>query len=136
MVSWPTLAWRRATSSSRSSAGRLLIADVPPSGKASRQPERVEAVTPSSRERGSRSSPRSRRRTASVLRLAENRPRSGVSGLVLILVISGTPSRTIMVQGGVQRKPRAKDQEHVERHKNPIRQVREYLFGLMDELGR
>src|ERR1700712_1891637 len=27
-------------------------------------------------------------------------------------------------------------QEHVERHKNPIRQVREYLFGLMDELGR
>jgi hypothetical protein len=27
-------------------------------------------------------------------------------------------------------------QERVERHKNPIRQVRDYLFGLMDELGR
>ena len=27
-------------------------------------------------------------------------------------------------------------EERVERHKNPIRQVREYLFGLMDELAR
>jgi len=27
-------------------------------------------------------------------------------------------------------------QDRIERHKNPIRQVREYLFGLMDELGR
>src|SRR3954451_10102791 len=26
--------------------------------------------------------------------------------------------------------------EHVERHKNPIRQVREYLVGLLAELGR
>ena len=26
--------------------------------------------------------------------------------------------------------------EQIERVKNPIRQVREYLFGLMDELGR
>lgn len=27
------------------------------------------------------------------------------------------------------------DRAHIERHKNPIRQVREYLFGLMGELG-
>ena len=85
MVSWPTLAWRRATSSSRSSAGRLFRAAVPPSRKASRQEESVAAMTPSSLERVSRSSPRSRRRTASVFRLAEKRPRSWVVGLRALL---------------------------------------------------
>src|SRR5690606_11517834 len=38
--------------------------------------ESVAAVTPSSRESSSRASPRRRRRTASALRLEENRPRS------------------------------------------------------------
>src|SRR3954469_6118131 len=85
------------------------MAAVPPSRNVSRHPERVAATTPSSRERVSRSSPRRSRRTASVFRLAENRPRSWLSVLVLFLGISGTPSRTIMVQGGVQRKPQAKD---------------------------
>src|SRR6185437_7431093 len=109
MVSWPTFDRRRAISSSRSSDGRLFMAAVPPSRKASRQPESVAAVTPSSRETVSRSSPLRRRRTASDFRLAENRPRSWLSVLVLILGISGTPSGTIMVQMGVQRKPQAKE---------------------------
>jgi hypothetical protein len=86
-----------------------LMAAVPPSRKAARQAERVEAMTPSSRERVSRSSPRSRRRTASVFRLAEKRPRSSVPVLVLGWLIWGTPSRAIMAQGNVQRKPPAKD---------------------------
>ena len=50
MVSSPTLARSRAISSSRSSAGRLFSAAWPPARKSSRQPERVAAVTPSSRE--------------------------------------------------------------------------------------
>src|SRR3954462_1583875 len=93
MVSWPTFDRRRAISSSRSSAGRLFMAAVLPPRKLSRQPERVAAVTPSSRESVSRSSPRRSRRTASVFRLAEKRPRSWLSVLVLLLGISGTPSR-------------------------------------------
>ena len=82
MVSSPTLARSRAISSSRSSAGRLFRAAWPPARKSSRQPERVAAVTPSSRERSSRSSPRRRRRTASVLRWAEKRPRSPGFGVL------------------------------------------------------
>src|SRR5689334_5662694 len=68
MVSSPTLARSRAISSSRSSVGRLFNAAWPPARKSSRQPERVAAVTPSSRARSSRSSPRRSRRTVVVLR--------------------------------------------------------------------
>src|SRR3954452_7884939 len=109
MVSWPTFDRRRAISSSRSSAGRLLRDALPPSRKAALQEDSVAAVTPSSLESASRSSPRRRRRTASVLRLAEKRPRSGASALVLFLVISGTPSRAIMAQLSAQRSPQAKE---------------------------
>src|SRR5262249_20690780 len=76
MVSSPTLARSRAISSSRSLAGRLLRAAWPAARKSSRQPARVAAVTPSSRERSSRLSARRRRRTVAALRGAEKRPRS------------------------------------------------------------
>jgi hypothetical protein len=82
LVSSPTLARRRAISSSRSSAGRLLRAAWPPARKSSRQPTSVDAVTPSSRERSSRLSPPRRRRTAAVLRWEEKRPRSPGFGVV------------------------------------------------------
>src|SRR5690606_21255471 len=48
----------------------------PAARNSSRHRESVAAVTPSSRESSSRASPRRRRRTASALRLEENRPRS------------------------------------------------------------
>src|SRR5262249_20688724 len=82
MVSSPTLARSRAISSSRSSVGRLFRAAWPPARKSSRQPARVAAVTPSSRARSSRLSPRRRRRTVAALRGAEKRPRSPGFGVL------------------------------------------------------
>src|SRR5262249_40318595 len=84
MVSSPTLARNRAIASSRSSVGRVLRAAWPPAKKSSRQPARVAAVTPNSRARSSRLSPRRRRRTVAALRGAEKRSRSpgfGVLGM-------------------------------------------------------
>jgi len=57
------------------SASRALRLAAPPSRNCSRQPDSVAAVTPSSRERVSRSSPRSSRSTAAYLRFADQRPR-------------------------------------------------------------
>src|SRR5262249_46386129 len=82
LVSSPTLARSRAISSSRSSVGRLFRAAWPPARKSSRQPARVAAVTPSSRARSSRLSPRRRRRTVAALRGAEKRPRSPGFGVL------------------------------------------------------
>src|SRR3954454_24624520 len=59
MVRSPTFALRRPISASRASAGRLLSDTSPAARKASRQPLSSAAVTPSSRETSSRSSPRS-----------------------------------------------------------------------------
>lgn len=73
-VSSPTFERRRRTSSSRSSAGRVLSAAWPAARKSSRQPEIRAAGTPRSRETRSRSSPRRIRRTAPCLRLADIRP--------------------------------------------------------------
>src|SRR4051795_13481708 len=79
IVSSPTLACSRPISASRASAGRLFSDASPAARNWSRQPLSSAAVTPSSRETSSRSSPRSRRSTASCLRRADIRPRrSGV----------------------------------------------------------
>src|SRR3954452_2314979 len=79
IVSSPTLACSRPISASRASAGRLFSEASPPARNWSRQPLSSAAVTPSSRETSSRSSPRSRRSTASCLRRADIRRRgSGV----------------------------------------------------------
>src|SRR5262249_1095647 len=72
----PTLARSRWISSSRSSASRLFKAVWPPARNASRHCASVAAVTPSSRARLSRDSPRNRRRIVSVFRRAEKRPGS------------------------------------------------------------
>src|SRR5215210_4917452 len=79
IVSSPTLACSRPISASRASAGRLFSDASPPARNWSRQPLSSAAVTPSSRETSSRSSPRNRRSTASCLRRADIRRRgSGV----------------------------------------------------------
>src|SRR5262249_47037886 len=110
MVSSPTLACSRAISSSRSSTARLLRAAWPAARKSSRQPARVAAVTPSSREGRSRVSPRRRRGAVGALRGAEKRPRSPGFG---VLDMGGgswvwTP---MMSQSDVQRNPGAEDDE-------------------------
>src|SRR5690606_2730806 len=70
----------RTVSLSTSSSAAVLSRDFRHAWHAartsSRHRESVAAVTPSSREKSSRDSPRRRRRTASALRLEENRPRS------------------------------------------------------------
>src|SRR5215218_10359687 len=79
IVSSPTLACSRPISASRASAGRLFSNASPAARNWSRQPLSSAAVTPSSRETSSRSSPRRRRSTASCLRRADIRRRgSGV----------------------------------------------------------
>src|SRR4051794_10881186 len=80
MVSSPTFSLRRPISASRTSADRLLSDAPPPARNASRQPLSSAAVTPNSRETSSRSSPRSRRSTASRLRPADIRRRSAGAG--------------------------------------------------------
>src|SRR5215213_4526892 len=79
IVSSPTLACSRSISASRASAGRLFSDASPPARNWSRQPLSSAAVTPSSRETSSRSSPRRSRSTVSCLRRADIRRRgSGV----------------------------------------------------------
>src|SRR6187200_2213742 len=79
IVSSPTLACSRSISASRALAGRLLSDASPPARNWSRQPLSSAAVTPSSRETSSRSSPRRSRSTVSCLRRADIRRRgSGV----------------------------------------------------------
>src|SRR3954453_10302997 len=79
MVRSPTFSLRRPISASRASAGRLLREASPAVRNCSRQPLSSAAVTPSSRETSSRSSPRSNLSTASRLRPADIRRRgSGV----------------------------------------------------------
>src|SRR5215208_6884616 len=64
----PSLAFSRSLSSSSPVAARVVRAASPAVRKASCQPVSVAAVTPSSRETVSRSSPRNNRSTAAVLR--------------------------------------------------------------------
>src|SRR4051794_5477850 len=75
MVRSPTFSFSRPISASRASAGRLFNEASPAARNASRQPLSSAAVTPSSRDSSSRSSPRSRRSTASCLRRADIRRR-------------------------------------------------------------
>src|SRR5262249_38908836 len=108
MVSSPTFARSRAISSSRSSVGRLFSAAWPPARKSSRHPDRVAAVTPSSRETSSRSSPRRSRRTVAVLRWEEKRPRSPEFGALDMNECSWVWA-PMMSQRDVQRNPGAED---------------------------
>src|SRR5689334_10148081 len=71
----PSLAFSRSLSSSSPVAARVIRATSPPARNASRQPLSVAAVTPSSRETVSRSSPRNSRSTAALLRWRDIRPR-------------------------------------------------------------
>ena len=64
----PILTFMRVIASSRSSGSRLLTAACPPSRKRSRHAAMVAAVTPRSRLRVSRSSPRRTRSTTALLR--------------------------------------------------------------------
>src|SRR6478735_3583542 len=64
----PSLAFSRSLSSSSPVVARVVRAASPPARKASCQPVSVAAVTPSSRETVSRSSPRNSRSTAALLR--------------------------------------------------------------------
>ena len=62
---------------------------------------------------------------------------AGSFGLLVLEAKGWYPKQLIKVTDqDVELLRTADGREHVERHKNPIRQVREYLFGLMDELGR
>src|SRR3954463_13570593 len=70
----PSFAFRRSVSSASPSVGRVARLASPADTKGSCHPVRVAAVTPRARERISRSSPRSRRRTASRLRWRDMRP--------------------------------------------------------------
>src|SRR3954462_15827051 len=70
----PSLALSRSVSSASPSVGRVARLASPAATKVSRHPVRVAAVTPSARERTSRSSPRNRRTTASRLRWRDIRP--------------------------------------------------------------
>src|SRR5215210_313061 len=70
----PSLALSRPLSSASPSVDRVARLASPAATKVSRHPVRVAAVTPSARESISRSSPRSRRRTASRLRWRDMRP--------------------------------------------------------------
>src|SRR5215211_749804 len=70
----PSFAFRRSVSSASPSVERVARLASPAATKLSCHPVRVAAVTPSARERISRSSPRSRRSTASRLRLRDIRP--------------------------------------------------------------
>src|SRR5829696_994358 len=70
----PSLALSRSLSRSAPSVGRVARLASPAETKVSCHPLRVAAVTPSARESISRSSPRSRRSTASRLRWRDMRP--------------------------------------------------------------
>src|SRR3989441_3094958 len=131
MLRSATKDFSRWVSSFSTSASRALRLASPPSRNWSRQPDRVAAVTPSSRERVSRSSPRSNRRIAAALRLADQRPRpsrrssgappglpAGLPKLVLSLCSQTPPcviSHPFSPQFGVQENPRAREGELVVR---------------------
>src|SRR5919202_6228700 len=86
----PSLALRRLVSISAPWVGRVARLASPAARKASGLALRVAAVTPSARETVSRSSPRSRRRTASRLRwrdMRPPRPRPTCPAAVVCLVI-------------------------------------------------
>src|SRR5215213_8863023 len=70
----PSFAFRRSVSSASPAVDRVARLASPAATKVSCHPVRVAAVTPSARERISRSSPRSRRNTASRLRWRDMRP--------------------------------------------------------------
>src|SRR5215211_7370891 len=70
----PSFAFRRSVSSASPLVDRVARLASPAETKVSCHPVRVAAVTPSARERISRSSPRNRRRTASRLRWRDMRP--------------------------------------------------------------
>src|ERR671938_788767 len=70
----PNLAFRRSLSSPSPVVGRVARLASPAARKVSRHPLSVAAVTPSARESVSKSSPRSRRRTAPRLRWRDMRP--------------------------------------------------------------
>ena len=72
----PTSAFNGAISSLCAFGSRVFNPDWPAERNASFQPAKVDAATPSSLERASRSSPRRSRRTASIFRPELNRPRS------------------------------------------------------------
>ena len=80
MARSPTLALRRPISWSRPAAGRVLSEPSPAARKVSRQALSSAAVTASSRDTSSRSSPRSSRSTALCLRLANIRRRLSGAG--------------------------------------------------------
>jgi hypothetical protein len=69
------------------SGGRVLRFACPPERNSSRHSDSVAAVTRSSRERRSRSSPRSSLSTAATFRFAEKRPRSGRASLASPLAL-------------------------------------------------
>src|ERR1700687_5352649 len=75
MLRSATSDFSRCVSASSTSASRAFRLAAPPSRNCSRQPDSCAAVTPSSRESVSRSSPRSSRSTAANLRFADQRPR-------------------------------------------------------------
>ena len=78
IISSPTMAFSRSTSSSAGSGSRLLRLASAPARNFSRHSLNTAAVTPSSRDSASSSSPLNNRSTASFFRFAENRPRSAV----------------------------------------------------------
>src|SRR3954447_14890377 len=80
IVSSPTLACSRPIAASRASAGRVFSDAPPPARNRSRQPLSSAAGAPRPRETSSRSSPRSRRSTASCLRQADMRRRGSGAG--------------------------------------------------------
>src|SRR5690606_33068089 len=100
IVRSPTRALSLSTSSSAAVLSRDFRPAWPAARNSSRHRESVAAVTPSSRESSSRASPRRGRRTASALRLEENRPRSFPDFCFPI----GTPFRGHHAAGGCPRK--------------------------------
>src|SRR5215212_4335905 len=91
----PSLALSCSLWRSCPSLGRLARAASPPTRKSSRQLESVAAVTPSSRETSSRSSPLSSRRTALSLRCRLMRPPRPSPGASLMISVMFTSSRVV-----------------------------------------
>ena len=140
MLRSATMDFNRRVSSFSASTSRAFRFASMPASDCSRQPESVAAVTPSSRERVSRSSPRSNRRIAAILRLADQRPRLSRRSSGAPPVALRAPSRapedgslsllmhTYLVisysfssQFSVQENPRAREHAPgaIEQHPNP-----------------
>ena len=105
----PRRAFSRALSSASPSVGRVARLASPAARKASRQPESVAAVTPSERDTSSRSSPRSRRSTASRLRCRDIRPPrprpAAAASAVVSIVMLITPVRGYRPLAGCLNQP-------------------------------